>query len=116
MTGENSPIYCFRCADKLIVRRGERFCVRGNMGLSKKLSELVDTALAASPSAAAPPADINTNFRCVRCRGVMAQTHDTGTLTCSGCCLQYSPSMVYQMIELHPHEKILKTGEPLTRS
>lgn len=102
----NQSVYCFRCGDPLTVLNGERYCVRGQMGLSKVMTELIEAAIATTPSGETVHAVEKSGFRCVRCRALMTPKDQRGlSFQCSACKLRYTKQMVFQMVELHPHAK-----------
>lgn len=106
------PLYCFRCGDPFTIVNGEYYCSRGEMGLSKFLSELIVAAAAiATASGQLKPAE-KSDFRCSRCRAFMKMMEPPGTGTqCPACNMQYTPQMTYHMIERHPHAKFLEPGQ-----
>ena len=100
--------YCFRCGDPFNMVNGEFYCARGDMYVSKFLSELLIQEAAAKATGEPSSPVEKSSFRCIRCRAFMKQMDPPGTgIQCPVCNMRYTPQMTYNMIERHPHAKFL---------
>ena len=100
----NVEVHCPRCGDLMQMRETELTCVGGDMPLSRK----VESALRAFVEAGPGLPELSTHrwggtWRCPADGARMIETD--GLLRCSKCKRYLQATVIYQLIELHPHAR-----------
>ena len=98
---------CPKCADELIDIGGELHCVRGNMGLSRRLSrQLSECYEIRSRRPREKPASFKIGGRwfCPACGTAVAE-EEQGILRCSDCG-RWLNVFVHELVEISTHDKV----------
>ena len=95
-------MFCFRCGAPLELVDDELRCIKGEMGLSKKLQELLEAEITKSTSKPNSNWSSNSKFRCPLCATPLSSDGHR-SLQCSECGLLLTPQITHQMVERHSH-------------
>ncbi len=103
-------MYCPKCGQELTRRGKELYCVAGAMGLSQRMEEELTAAVQQSPAEPVNPNPGTTPgsaWFCPRCRAALVRSGEDRydlRMHCPRCGLALAGRVVYDLVELHPHE------------
>ena len=98
-------MYCWKCGDELVSVRGELTCVRGNMGLSPRMTRLLTDCFITQtrePLARPFPGGLGDDYFCPGC-GERMRGAEEWVIRCPRCSRSLN-EFVYELIRLNPHD------------
>ena len=95
---------CPKCGEVLQQSRGTYTCLRGDMELSRNLADQLYACFVAKTEepGEAPTFKVGGHWFCPGC-GIAMKEEIPGTVLCPQCGRNIGRSLMFQLVELHPH-------------
>ena len=99
-------MYCVKCGSEMLWNGKTNYCVAGDMELSQSLDGDLRAVIEVTPVNAAKIHESSpTDWHCPRCNELMVRVNPKQLeKQCNACGLELDRSIVYQLVELHPHK------------
>jgi hypothetical protein len=97
-------MYCPKCREVLQHSRGTYKCLRGDMELSRNLADQLSACFVAKTEepGEAVTFKVGGQWFCPGC-GIALKVEIPGTASCPQCGRTIGRSLMFQLVELHPH-------------